>query len=274
MSKVSKVKDLIKREGMKMKKRFFAGVLFAVLLAGSAFAAEPRRIAVGVGNAFHPYAYVDANNQPAGYDVAVLKAVDERLPQYEFLFESLEFRNLLLSIDAGKLDIATQQFETNPERAAKYLFTTEGFANYDKRIVVKKGRTDIKTIDDLAGKKVSVGSGSNSAAILEKYNAEHDKKIEVVYRANSQVDYDNIVNDRSDAAVMTLKVFNRTNDALGGGLDIVKDSLFSKSDAYFILAKQETQLRDDVDAALRELKKDGTLSKISIEYTGSDYDAE
>jgi L-cystine transport system substrate-binding protein len=254
--------------------RIFSSALF-LALAGSAFAAEIRQVAVGVGNAFEPYAYVDENNQPAGYDVAVLKAVDERLPQYEFVFESMEFKNLLLSVDAGKLDIATQQFETNPEREAKYLFTTEGFANYDKRIVVKKGRTDIKAIDDLAGKRVSVGSGSNSAAILEKYNVEHpDKKIEIVYRASSQVDYDNLVNDRADAAVMTRRVFKRTNEAFGGGLDIVEENLFSKSDAYFILAKKEPHLRDDIDAALRELKKDGTLSKISVQYTGGDYTAE
>ncbi|MDR1979248.1 MAG: transporter substrate-binding domain-containing protein [Synergistaceae bacterium] len=259
---------------MMVKKIFWVGVCVLVLFSGKAFAAEARRIAVGVGNAFEPYAYIDANNQPAGYDVAVLKAVDERLPQYEFEFESLEFRNLLLSIDAGKLDIASQQFETNPEREAKYLFTQEGFANYDKRIIVKKGRTDIKSIDDLVGKKVSVGSGSNSAAILEKYNAEHDKKIEIVYRSSGQVDYDNVVNGRTDAAIMTRRVFERTNKALGGGLDIVEDNLFSKSDAYFILAKKETQLRDDIDAALRELKKDGTLSKLSFEYTNADYTAE
>ncbi|MDR2523197.1 MAG: transporter substrate-binding domain-containing protein [Synergistaceae bacterium] len=251
-----------------------AFILVFLVFAGGAFAAGARPIAVGVGNAFEPYAYIDADNQPAGYDVAVLKAVDERLSQYEFSFESMEFKNLLLSIDAGKLDIATQQFETNPERAAKYLFTTEGFANYDKRLIVKKGRTDIKTIGDLAGKRVAVGSGTNSAAILEKYNAEHGAKIEIVYQGTTQVYYDNLVNGRIDAAVMTRRVFNRTNEALGGGMDIVEDGLFSKSDAYFILAKNETQLRDDIDAALREMKKDGTLTKLSLEYTGKDYQAD
>ncbi|MDR1378593.1 MAG: transporter substrate-binding domain-containing protein [Synergistaceae bacterium] len=262
----------------KVTKKIFAGAVLMVLFgifAGGALAGEVRDIAVGIGNAFEPYAYIDENNQPAGYDVAVLKAANERLPQYKFVFESLEFRNLLLGIDAGKLDIASQQFETNPERAEKYLFATEGFANYDKRIVVKKGRTDIKSIDDLAGKKLAVTGGSNSAAIAEKYNAEHpDKKIDIVYEGSNQVAYDNIVNGRIDAGVMTRRVFNRTNDAFGGGLGIVEENLFSKSDAYFVLAKKETQLRDDIDAALRELKKDGTLSKISAQYTGGDYTAE
>ena len=259
---------------MNAKGKFFAGILFSLSFAGGAFAAEVRQIAVGIGNAFEPYAYIDENNQPAGYDVAVLKAVDERLPQYEFVFESLEFKNLLLGVDAGKYDIVSQQFEANPEREAKYLFATEGFANYDKRIVVKKGRTDIQSIDDLVGKRLAVTNGSNSAAIAEKYNSSHDKKIEIVYEGSNQVTYDNIVNGRIDAGVMTRRVFHRTNNAFGGGIDIVEKNLFSKSDAYFILAKKETQLRDDIDAAMKELKKDGSLSKISIEYTNGDYSAE
>jgi L-cystine transport system substrate-binding protein len=264
-----------------MKGKFFKAVAIAAALFGAASGTQAaaatgvREIAVGVGNAFEPYAYVDEKGQPAGYDVAVLKAVDERLPEYNFKFESLEFKNLLLGVDAGKLDVASQQFEYNPERGAKYLFTKEGFANYDKRIVVKKGRTDIKSIDDLVGKKVQVTSGSNSAAILEKYNATHDKKIDIVYGGgNYQVEYDNIVNGRADASIMTRRVFNRTNNAFGDGLDIVEGEPFSKSDAYFIVSKKEPELRDAIDRALASLKKDGTLEKLSIEYTGGSYDTD
>ena len=34
------------------------------------------------------------------------------------------------------------------------------------------------------------------------------------------------------------------------------------------------QLRDDMDTALKSMKEDGTLTKLSIEYTGSDYNSE
>lgn len=272
-----------------MKKRLWGviglGILAASLLLAGCGGKEPaaqqssgqqvRKIEVGVGSTFEPYAYIDANNQPAGYDVAVLKEIDARLPQYEFNYQSIELKNLLLSIDAKKVLIATQQFERNPDREAKYLFTNEGFANYDKRIVFAKGRTDIKTIDDLAGKKVGCGQGSNTAAILEKYNQQHDKKINIVYLSGgSGVVYDDLVNGRLDAGVMTRKTFNRNNEAFGGGLDIVNESLFSQSQAHFILSKKETQLRDDIDRVLQEMKKDGTLSKLSYQYTNTDYVSE
>ncbi|TCS77487.1 transporter substrate-binding domain-containing protein [Pectinatus cerevisiiphilus] len=237
--------------------------------------ANVREISVGVGSNFEPYAYIDNDNQPAGYDVAVLKEINRRLPQYQFKYQSIELKNLLLSLDAKKIQIATQQFEKNPDREEKYLFTNEGFANYDKRLVIAKGRTDIKTIDDLVGKKVGCAQGSNTAAILEKYNQTHQQKINIVYVQNaSSAVYDDIVNGRLDAGVMTRKTFKRNQEAFGDGLDIVNDSLFSKSEAYFILSKNETQLRDDIDKVLKEMKEDGTLSKLSYEYTNSDYDVE
>ncbi|MDQ0204500.1 transporter substrate-binding domain-containing protein [Pectinatus haikarae] len=263
---------------------FLLAVIAGALLTGcgskqaaeqSASGSSPREISVGAGSNFEPYTYIDKDNQPAGYDVAVLKEINRRLPQYQFKYQSIELKNLLLSLDAKKIQLATQQFERNPDRENKYLFTNEGFANYDKRLIVAKGRTDIKTIDDLAGKKVGCGQGSNTAAILEKYNQSHDNKINIVYvqNGNSAV-YDDIVNGRLDAGVMTRKTFKRTNDAFGGGLDIVDDNLFSKSEAYFILSKNETQLRDDIDTVLKEMKADGTLSKLSYEYTNSDYNVE
>lgn len=283
--------------------RIFAGaVLLAALLSGCGSKAEDskaaqndtqntaqdnptqenadsqdvRKVYVAVGATFEPYTYIDENNQPAGYDVAVLQEIDKRLPQYEFQIENMELANISVALDAKKVSIGSQQFERNPEREKKYLFTNEGFATYNKRLVYKKGRDDIHSIDDLAGKKVSAGQGSNTAAILETYNAEHDNKIEIVYSngATNESIYDDVMNGRLDAIVATKKTFKKYNEAFGGGYDINEDSYFSESQAYFMLAQGEEQLRDDMDTALKAMKEDGTLTKLSIEYTGSDYDSE
>ena len=208
--------------------------------------------------------------------MAVLQEIDNLLPQYEFQIENMELANISVALDAKKVSIGSQQFEKNPEREKKYLFTNEGFASYNKRLVYKKGRDDIHSIDDLAGKKVSAGQGSNTAAILETYNADHDNKIDIVYSngATSESIYDDVMNGRLDAIVATKKTFKKYNEAFGGGYDINEDSYFSESQAYFMLAQGEEQLRDDMDTALKAMKEDGTLTKLSIEYTGSDYNSE
>ena len=237
---------------------------------------EKKVIKAVTSGTLAPYFYVNDDNELTGVDIDIVKEVFNRLPQYEFQIENMELANISVALDAKKVSIGSQQFEKNPEREKKYLFTNEGFAAYNKRLVYKKGRDDIPSIDDLVGKKVSAGQGSNTAAILETYNAEHDNKIDIVYSngATSESIYDDVMNGRLDAIVATKKTFKKYNEAFGGGYDINEDSYFSESQAYFMLAQGEEQLRDDMDTALKSMKEDGTLTKLSIEYTGSDYNSE
>ncbi len=265
------------------------GKLLALTLAIAALAAgcgggqaqdgqtkAARKVYVAVGATFKPYAYIDENNKPAGYDVAVLQEIDRRLPQYEFVIENMELANIAVALDAKKVSIGSQQFERNPEREKKYLFTKEGFANYNKRLVFKAGRKDIHSIEDLVGKRVSASQGSNTASILKKYNEEHEGKIQIVYSngATEESIYDDVMNGRLDAVVATRKVFQRLNQAFGGGYEINEAGFFSESQAYFMLAQGEEKLRDDIDAALAAMKKDGKLSQLSVQYTGTDYNSE
>lgn len=109
---------------------------------------------MAVGATFEPYTYIDENNQPAGYDVAVLQEIDNRLPQYEFQIENMELANISVALDAKKVSIGSQQFEKNPEREKKYLFTMKVLL-LTISVLYTKGRDDIHSIDDLVGKKVS-----------------------------------------------------------------------------------------------------------------------
>ncbi len=47
----------------------------------------------------------------------LIKELDKRLPQYEFEFKTMDFGNLLLSLDAGKIDLVSHQMEKT--RSAK-----------------------------------------------------------------------------------------------------------------------------------------------------------
>ena len=97
--------------GNKIKKRFvLTGIASALLLGacGNADASEDdheaaanpdaETIVVGTGNAYQPFVYLDENGELDGYDVAVLKAVDEKLDQYNFEYESSDFKNILTSL--------------------------------------------------------------------------------------------------------------------------------------------------------------------------------
>ncbi len=232
---------------------------------------SPKRIIVGTGNAFKPYCYLDEDGKLVGFEYEVLKEINKRLPQYKFEYQTMDFPNILLSLNSGKIDIAAHEYAKNKEREKKYLFANEFYTIVATKITVLSSRNDIHSITDLYGKKVQVSPGSNDAYILESYNKEHGNKINLIYGAlDAATLVQNLKTGSIDATTQFTRNVDSINKAYGDVIKTVGDSLYN-SYTYHIFRKDEVGLRDDVDKALRQLKSDGTLSKISLKILGKDY---
>jgi len=259
-----------------MKKKTLVNLLvFVLFLVSSALvSAAPRKVVVGIGNAFKPYCYLDDKGNIAGYEYEILKEVDKLLPQYEFEYQPQEFKTILLGLAAGKVDLGAHQFEVNPDRQAKFLFATESYTNFILRITTLKKRTDIKGIADLHGKKVQVGQGSNDAWTLEQYNKKNNNAINLVYTTGSKdaLTIKNLEEGRVDAFVSIKRIVDSLNKQFGNKLKTVGEPI-AKSNTYYVYRKDDSQLQKDVDGALKTLKKNGTLAKLSIKILGGDYTA-
>ncbi|HBF40066.1 MAG TPA: L-cystine-binding protein TcyK [Firmicutes bacterium] len=250
-----------------------AALMVATNFSTVSCAPAPKKIIIGTGNAFKPYCYLDEDGKPVGYEYEVLTAVNKRLPQYRFEFQTLDFQNILLSLQSKKIDIAAHQYEKNPEREQKYRFGKESYTTFILRIVVSKKRNDINSIKDLDGKTVQVSPGANEAYVMEQYNKSHGNKVKLVYAdsgANPALAVQNIENGRIDAFISIKRIMESYNKAYGDKLKTVGDPIASSS-TYDIFRKEDAQLQEDVDTALRSLKADGTLAKISIKVLGGDY---
>lgn len=262
---------------MKIKKmfRFFGGLTAAMLmtsvLAFGGAKAAPKTIVVGTGNAFKPYCYLDDKGKLQGYELEVLKAVNKKLPQYKFVFQPMDFKNVLLSLESKKVDIGAHQFEKNPVREAKYLFAGESYTTFILRITVAKDNTTINSIEDLKGKTVQVSPGSNDAYIMETYNKSHNNEVKLVYSSSDNATTIKALEDgRIDAFISITRIVESLNKAYGDKLKTVGQPI-ATSNTYYIYRKSDKKLRDDIDGALKALKADGTLAKISIKILGGDY---
>lgn len=236
---------------------------------------QVRKVIVGTGNGYEPYCYLDDNGNLAGYEYEVLKEVDKLLPQYEFEYQTSDFTNVLISLDAGKIDIAAHQYEYNDERNEKYLFGTEPYTTYVTYLVVPSDNEDIKSLDDLAGKTIYTGGkGSNSTYIVEAYNEEHpDNKINIenAESLTSEEFVQGLLSGKWDAAIATRRDVEKHNKAYGSdAIKIVGDPIQTSSTNY-LFSKDDTQLQQDVDGAIKQLKENGKLAEISIAQLGGDY---
>ncbi|WP_019007559.1 transporter substrate-binding domain-containing protein [Cohnella laeviribosi] len=232
-----------------------------------------KRIVVGTGTQFPKVCFIDENGKLTGFDVELVRLIDERLPEYAFDLQTMEFTNLLLSLETKKIDFIAHEMEKNPEREQKYLFNKEPYAAWKNKIVVAKdNHDDIRTLDDLKGKKVLTTATSAEATILENYNKEHNNAIDIVYQnggANDTVPQ--IVSGRvyaTLAADFALPLIDPE-----GKLKTVGETL-SEADILFVFRKGEPesqQLADRIDEAIRELKAEGAISKLSLEWFGQDF---
>lgn len=229
---------------------------------------------VGTGNGYQPFVYLDENGDLTGYDVAVLEAIDEKLPDYNFEYESSDFKNILTSLSAGKVDLAAHQYEYNDERAAKYLYGDVGYTDYTLYIVNTEGEEEYASLDDLQGKKVFASPGSNVAYLLEQYNSEHEKEdeqINIIYNEGiNEIFVSGLQNGTADAGILTKYDTDKYNEQFDANLQITSEPI-SESKTYFLYDQADTELKEAVDSALQELIDEGTLAELSVEYLGDDY---
>ncbi|RJE90352.1 amino acid ABC transporter substrate-binding protein [Paenibacillus sp. 1011MAR3C5] len=264
-----------------MKKISVIALALIFTLAASACSSESspasssgaQKIVIGTGNDFEQIAFLDDKNNLTGFDVELLREIDKRLDDYEFEFQTMDFSNILLSLETKKVDLAAHLFEKNPERVEKFLFNEEPYAYWRNKIIVASDNNDsIQTLDDLVGKKVLVGPTSAQAQILENYNKEHKDGIQIVYQQNDA--NDDVIQITSGRVYATLGAdFLLPIKDPQGKLKTVGESL-NEGNILYVFRKDDAdskKLADAVDAAVKELKADGTLKKISEEWLGQDF---
>lgn len=79
-----------------------AGNKVAEAAAPADTTAKVTKIIVGTGTGFPQVCFIDENGKLTGFDVELLKEIDNKLPEYEFDFQTMDFSNLLLSLETKK----------------------------------------------------------------------------------------------------------------------------------------------------------------------------
>ena len=255
-----------------------AGIILAGCGSGSAetdSAADSgaTEIKVGTGNEALPYAYLDENGEYDGYDVAVVKAIDEKLTEYTFTFEGADFPTTLSNLESGKVEMAAYEYEVNAERQEKFVYGDVGYVVWDTYIVSDPDAGAVyESFDDLAGKKVYATTATNQAAMAETYLAENPGAFELVYgEYNNEQIVQAITSGAVDASLAPKYQVDNWNKSFSENLAIGSEPVHN-SDAYLLFNKETDQaFIDAVNTALEDLKADGTIKELSEEYLDGDY---
>ena len=263
---------LEKRKVKKMKK-WKLGILVtltAFLTVVGLFASQTtvkaasKTITVGTTAQTYPNSY-RSNGKLTGFDIALTKAVAKKLG-YKVKFKVIgDVPALLESVKSGKIDTVANAVTVNAERKKTYQFSNT-FAYYAAQVAVPKD-SSVKSLKDLEGKTVSATLGSSNIALLKAY----DSKIKIkTYDDRNAIFTD--ANNGTVAGVLNQRQFlQQTIKKQNLNLRIVKGVAGWNNEAYpFQKSSEGTALKKKFNQALKELKADGTISKLSKQYYGED----
>lgn len=236
-------------------------------------AAAAKEYVVSTRGTYKPFAYEDDQGNLTGYEIEVLKEIEKRDPSIHFKFKEMSVSAAFVAVDAGEVDVIANQMRYTDARAKKYIYPKEVVNYSERRLLTKKDRTDINSLDDLKGKTLAFTPNGDTKPIVEKFNATANPPITPVYTDKGAVDVMNLVlTDRADAgAVLVASAYAMIKDN-NWPLRIL-DQPLSFNATYFVLKKDEEhqELANKIDKALKSMREDGTLKKLSEQYLGHDY---
>ena len=224
------------------------------------------KLVIGMEGTYPPFTYHDESGELTGMDVEIGKALAEKLG-VEAEFQEASWDALLIGIDSGRFDTVINSVSVTKERAEKYDFSDPYY--YEARHVVVRADDDsINSPEDLNGKTIATNSTNAFIPWYESHGAS------VVTVDTSSEGIDMVLTGRADFLGMNVPVLNAYYDEHPDAKSKLREA-FVIPDSEDIIAiplrKGETEFRDAINQALKELREDGTLAAISEKYLGGDY---
>lgn len=234
-------------------------LILTLMLVVTCFAGcgKKETLVMGTEAFFPPYEYVDDNGEIVGIDVEIAKAVADKLGM-ELEIKDMKFDSLLTAVQGGSIDIALAGITVTDERKLSVDFS-DTYATGIQVVIVKENSA-IKTIDDLEGKKIGVQAGTTGDIYCtDDFGQENVKQYD-----NGALAVAALNNDQVDCVVIDnepAKNFVKGN----AGLKILETE-YAVEDYAAAISKDNTELTENFNKALKELKDSGELAKIINKY--------
>lgn len=218
---------------------------------------------VGTNAEFPPFEYVGDDGEPDGFDIALIKAIGEKLG-VEVEVQNMEFSSLVESI-GSKIDLAIAGMTVTEERKQSVDFS-DSYYDAVQYVILPKGSA-IATYDDLKGKKLGCQLGTTGMYLIDDIIAEEASTTSSPY--NKAVDAVNdLRNGKLDAVIIDKNPAEVFQGQFADEIDIVDGAQFGFEVEQYAIAmpKGDAALVDAVNQALADLKADGTFDELVKKY--------
>ncbi|WP_028536148.1 transporter substrate-binding domain-containing protein [Paludibacterium yongneupense] len=218
---------------------------------------------IAMEGTYPPFNFKDANQQLTGFEVDIAREVARRL-HVKAEFTTGEWSGLLAGLQAGKFDVVINQVGVTAVRKQTFDFSVPYTYSSAQLIVRKNDSRRFKSLDELKGKTVGVGQGSNYADMVKSVPG-----IAVKTYPGAPEYLQDLAAGRLDAAL---------NDSLMIPFAVKESRLPLKAGAPvgdvaamgIPFARNNPKFKAALDQALAASFADGSFRKISLKWFGID----
>ena len=241
-------------------------------------------IKVGSDIAYPPVEYMQ-NGKAVGIDPDIADALGKQLG-VKFEFQNGKFDNLIVGLQAKRFQVLMSAMNDTKDRqngidsdTGKKVGKGVDFVDYftaGTSILVQKGNPKgIKSLDDLCGKVVALQKGTTSEGIAKAQSTKCTKDGKKAINLQTfDTDPEALLRLKQGASVADLNDFpvaayNAKTSGGGKDFEVVGDQI--EAGPYGIaVSKDNTQLRDALQAAVSAIIKNGDYTKIMQKWNVTD----
>ena len=246
---------------MRTRKFLLFSALSLALMSDAVLAQQPIRTAVDA--TFAPHAMRKLDGGMEGFNIDLGNEIAKRLGR-PIEIEGTQFSGLIPGLNAKKYDFILAPTTATNERLESLLFT-EGYLDTDYQFAQKKSDPDIRSLDDLKGKTISVNKGSAyeawAKANMDKYGFKFD-----VYDTNADA-VQAVLSGRSNAnfAGNTVVQYAAKQNPM------IKTTYLYKTGQVWAIPfrKDDVEGRNRISMVVKCLKLDGTIARLHEKWFGA-----
>ncbi len=238
---------------MHIVKKIAASVGFFAVALGSVQAQE---LVVGSSATYRPFAYESPTKEIVGYDVDIIKAVAQKAG-LKIKIVNTPWTGIFAALNNGDVDLVISGVTINDKRKQSYDFTAPYFEA--RQLIAVPQSSNVKSLQDLAGKKVGVVTGSTGDDISSRAFGKTNPDIRRF--ESTPVVISELANSGLDAAigdngVIAFRVQEHKT------LKTVSDPSFPKEYFGIVVKQGNKALQDKLNAGLAAIKADGSYATI------------
>lgn len=224
-----------------------------------------------------PLSWADENGEIHGYEVEVLREVDKLLKSYTLELEAVPPETQDVLMESGDAKVAAGGYFKNPQREKNFILPPSPSGASNLLVYVVKGNeTRFKNLEDVIKARlplVPLTPNGGAFRIVSEWNEKHGKPLkEIPIQAglSTAERIAGVISGQYEAYV-TPDNLGVVDLAASQGLELVAlEEPVKVNPTYLLVNKEEVQLGKEIDAALQQLRENGTLSALNIKWYKDD----